>query len=230
MALPPVSNSIPTIRSSLSRRKSCIAESKSADFSVQAICAHRHPARTVSWSHLRADATAWVLLVGALVMEGLVVLVAGHPIHTLRLAAEAGAVAVLSTRTPLGAGRRQHGTPRKCLIHTLKGEEHRFIRVPKHQIHTRRKVGEHQGGAHLLGHRTPMPLPLLLGIRAVVLDLDGAVQRPLGEVQRRNHSLGTRVRPHQLTTSGLVPAPPTSGGWSESSWVSPPELDTKFID
>ena len=162
----------------------------------------------VSWSHLRVSATPWVLLVGALVMEGLVVVVAGHPIHTLRLVAEAGAVAVLPTRMPLGAGRRQHGAPRKRLIHTLKEEEHRFIRVPKPQIHTRRKVGEHQDGAHLLGHRTPMPLPLplslLLGIRAVVLDRDGAVQRPLGEAQRRNHPPGTRVRPRRLTTGGLV--------------------------
>jgi hypothetical protein len=146
------------------------------------------------------SATAWVLLVGTLVTEALVVVVAGHPIHTLRLAAGAGAVAALPTRTPLGAGRRPHGAPRKRLIHTLKGEEHRFIRVPKPQIHTRRKVGGHQAGPHLLGHRTPM----LLRIRAVVLGRDGAVQRPLGEARRRNHPLGTRVRPRRLTTGGLV--------------------------
>ena len=153
-----------------------------------------------SWSHLRVSVTAWVLLVGALVMEGLVVVVAVHLIHTLRLAAEAGAVAALPTHTPLVAGRRQHGAPRKRLIHTLKGEEHRFIRVPKPQIHTCRKVGEHQAGAHLLGHRTP----IRPRIRAVVLDRDGAVQRLLGEARRRNHPLGTRVRPHRLTTGGLV--------------------------
>jgi len=139
--------------------------------------------------------------VGALVTEGLVVVVAGHPIHTLRLAAEAGVGAALPIHTPPGVGRRQHGALRKRLIHTLKGEEHRFIRVPKHQIHTRRRVGEHQAGAHLLGHRTP----ILLRIRAaVVLDRDGAVQRPLGEARRRNHPLGTRVRPRRLTMGGLV--------------------------
>jgi hypothetical protein len=185
------------------RRKSYIAESKSAVFSVQAICVHRHPAKTASWSHSRVSATAWVLLVGALVTEGMVAVVAGHPIHTLRLAAEAGAVAALPTRTPLGAGRRQHGAPLRRLIHTLKGEERRFIRVPKPQIHTRRKVGEHQAGAHphLLEHRTPMPLRIRT---VVVLDRDGAVQRPLGEARRRNHPLGTRVRPRRLTTGGSV--------------------------
>lgn len=147
-------------------------------------------------------ATAWVLLVGALVTEGLVAVVAGHPIHTQRLAAEAGVVAALPTRTPLEAGRRQHG-PLKRLIHTLKGEERRFIRVPKPQIHTRRKVGEHQAGAHphLLEHRTPMPLRIKA---VVILDRDGAVQRPLGEARRRNHPLGTRVRPRRLTTGGSV--------------------------
>jgi hypothetical protein len=138
--------------------------------------------------------------VGTLVTEGLVAVVAGHPIHTLHLEAEAGAVAVLPTRTPPGAGRRLLGAPRKRLTHTPKGEEHRFIRVPKPQIHTRKKVGEHQVGAHLLGHRTPM----LLRIRAVVLDRDGAVQRPLGEARRRNHRLGPRARLRRLTTGGLV--------------------------
>ena len=148
-------------------------------------------------------AIAWVLLVGALVTEGLVEVAVGHPIHTLRLAVEAGAVAALPTRTPLGAGRRQHGAPRKRQIHTLKGEGHRFIRVPKPLIHTRRKVGGHQAGAHLLGHRTPMLLRMR--IRAVVLDRDGVVQRPLGEARLRNHPLGTRVRrPRRLTMGGLA--------------------------
>lgn len=133
------------------------------------------------------------------------VVVAGHPIHTLRPAAEAGALAALPTHTPLGAGRHQHGVPRKRLIHTLKVEEHRFIRVLKPQIHTHKKVGEHRaGGAHLLGRRILM----LPRIRVVVRDRDrdrhGAVQRPHGEARRRNHPLGTRVRPRQLTTGGLV--------------------------
>lgn len=151
-------------------------------------------------------ATAWVLLVGTLVTEGLVVVVAGHPTHTLRLAAEVGAVAGHPTRTPLGAGRRQHGAPRKRLIHTLKGEEHRFIRVPKPQIHTPRKAGEHQAGVHLLGHRTPMLLRLRTRAAVVLDHRDGAVQRPLGEARRRNRPLGTRVRrrPRRLTTGGLA--------------------------
>ena len=150
-------------------------------------------------------ATAWVLLVGTLVTEGMVVVVAGHPIHMLRLAAEAGAVAALPTRTRLEAGRPQHGAPRKRLIHTLKGEEHRFIRVPKPQIHTRRKVGEHQAGLHLPGHRTPMLLRLRIRAVVPVPDRDGAVQHPLGEARRQNHPLGPKARrPRRLTTGGLV--------------------------
>jgi len=144
---------------------------------------------------------AWALLVGTLVTEDLVVAVAGHPIHTRHLAAEAGAVAGLPTHTLLGVGRHQRGVPRKRPIHILKGEEHRFIRVHKHQIHTRRRVGEHQAGApHLLGLRTLM----LLRTRAVVLDQDGEVQRPLREARRQSRPPGTRVRLRQLTTGGPV--------------------------
>ena len=80
------------------------------------------------------------------------------------------------------------------------GGEHHLIRVPKPQILTRRRVGERQAGAHLLGRRTP----ILLRIRAVVLDQDGAVQRPPGEARRRNHPPGTRVRQRRLTMGGLV--------------------------
>jgi hypothetical protein len=138
---------------------------------------------------------------GALVTEDLVVVAVGHLIHMRRLAAEAGAVAALPTRTSPGAAKRQHGALQKRLIHTLKGgEEHRSIRVPKLQIRTRRKAEEHQAGAHLLGHRIHTPRRT----RAVVLDQDGAVHHLLGEGRRQNRPLGTRARLRRLTTGGLV--------------------------
>lgn len=157
-------------------------------------------------NHLRGFATAWVLLVEALVTEDLVVVAAGHPTHTRRLAAEveAGAVAALLIRMSLGVGRHQHGAPRKLLIRTrLTGGERRSVQVPKPQIRMHRRVGEHRAGAHLLGHRTPM---LLLRTRVVVaaLDQDGGVQRPLGEGRRQNRHPLSRVRPHRLTTDGPV--------------------------
>ena len=144
-------------------------------------------------------ATAWVLPVEALVTEDLAVVVAGHLIHTPPLAAGAGAVAALPIRMPLAAGRHQHGVLRKHLIRTPREEEHRSIQVPKPQIRTRRKVGEHQAGVHLLGHRTPM---LLQQTRAVVLDQDGGVQHLLGEGRRQNRPLGTKVRPRRRPTTG----------------------------
>jgi len=151
-------------------------------------------------SHLKVVAIAWVLPMGALVTEDLVVVVVGHLIHMRRLAVEAGAVAALPTHTSLGAAKRQHGALQKRLIHTLKGEEHRSIRVPKLQIRTRRKAGGHQAGAHLLGHR----ILTLRRTRAVVLDQDGAVHHLLGEGRRQNRPLGTRARLRRLTTGGLV--------------------------
>lgn len=152
-------------------------------------------------SHSRVFATAWVLLVAALVTEDLVAVVAGHLIHTPPLAVGAGAAAALPTRMLLGVGRHQHGVPRKHPIRMPREEEHRSIRVPKPQIRTRRKVGEHQAGVHLLGHRTPM---LLLQTRAVVPvpEQDGGVQHPLGEGRRQNRPLGTRVRPRRRLTMG----------------------------
>ena len=141
-------------------------------------------------------------------MEDLVVVGVEHPTHTRRLAAvaaEDGVVVALQIPTLLGAGKRQHGVRRKHLIRTPTVGEHRSVQALKPQIRTRRKVGEHQAGAHLLlGHRTPMPL---LRTRAllVVLGQDGAVQRRLGEERRQSqHPLGTRVRPRRLTMGGPV--------------------------
>jgi hypothetical protein len=153
-------------------------------------------------SRLRVVVT-WALLVEASGMEGLAV-VAGRPIRTHNLGAEAGAVVALLTRTRLGAGRRRHGVPRKRLTRTPREVERRSIRVPKLQIRTRRKVGGHQpGGAHRLAHRIPILL-LPRAVARVAPDQDGAAQHPLGEGRRRNQRLGTRVRPRLRITGGPV--------------------------
>lgn len=155
-----------------------------------------------SSSHSRVAVIVWVLLVEALVTEGLV-LVAGHLIHTRHPVALAGAVAAPPTRTSQGGGRLQPGVPRKLPTHTRRGAEHRSIRVLKPQIRTRKRVEEHQPGAHLLEHRIPM-LQQRPRAAARARDQDGGVQRPVGVGRRQNLPLGTRVRLRQLITGGPV--------------------------
>ncbi len=151
-------------------------------------------------SHLKVVAIAWVLPMGALVTEDLVVVVVGHLIHMRRLAVEAGAVAALPTHTSLGAAKRQHGALQKRLIHTLKGEEHRSIRVPKLQIRTRRKAGDGSGPGW--GGTSPT--------------WGGTTPKP---------SSWNESSSAPANNGWASPAPPTSGGWGEPTWVSPSEID-----
>lgn len=152
-------------------------------------------------SHSRVVAT-WVPLVGASVTEALAAAV-GHRIHTRRLEAPAGVVVALLIPMLVGVERRLHGAPRKLLIRTRKGAGHHSHRVLKPRIRMHRKVGEHQVGAHLLGHRIPT-LRLRLRARPVAPDQDGEGQHPLGAGLRQNHPLGMRVRLRRPIMAGPV--------------------------
>jgi len=201
MGLPLVWSSIPTIRSSLSRRTNCTAESECIGSLAEDHVLMCNSARTASSSRLKAAVTAWVLPVEASVTEGLEV-VAVHLTHMPRLVVPAGAVAVLPTRMLRGEGRPQPGAPQKRPTHTRKGVEHLSVRAPKPRIRTRKRVGEHQLGA-LLGHRIHMRPR----VGVVAPDRDGGAQHPLGVVRHRSLPLGTRVRLCRLIMELITAGP-----------------------